>query len=232
MPLSQFLLNEVSGGQDLATPEGRARVQFEAKPLLQAMPASALRLQIVRGLAQLTQTSPGEIESLFELAQPVARTRIAPPKARRSAPMGLERQMMRLLVAHPMLAMNIDEAALEAAAQLAPDNADMLKQLIEICHSLGERASFATLAEQLRATNADFDALIAEIAAESESDLEAARLELAGAMRQTKLQMLTVELERLANSGLGTEEARNRYRELMQRKEQLRKQAAVESLPR
>ena len=37
MPLSQFLLNLVSQGNDLATPEGRAHTQFEAKPHLQAM---------------------------------------------------------------------------------------------------------------------------------------------------------------------------------------------------
>ena len=37
MPLSQFLLREVSGEHDLSTPEGRARAQFDAKPLLQSM---------------------------------------------------------------------------------------------------------------------------------------------------------------------------------------------------
>ena len=52
MPLSQFLLQGSVGEHDLATPEGRARTQFDAKPLLQAMTPSALRLQIVRGLAQ------------------------------------------------------------------------------------------------------------------------------------------------------------------------------------
>ena len=54
MPLSQFLLREVTTEHDLDTPEGRARVQFDAKPLLQAMTPTALRLQIVRGLANLT----------------------------------------------------------------------------------------------------------------------------------------------------------------------------------
>jgi DNA primase len=40
MPLSQFLLREVTAEHDLDTPEGRAHVQFDAKPLLQAMTPS------------------------------------------------------------------------------------------------------------------------------------------------------------------------------------------------
>jgi DNA primase len=232
MPLSQFLLKEVSQDCDLATPEGRARAQFEAKPMLQAMPPSALRLQIVRGLAQLTQSTPAEIEALFDLAQPVARTKVAPPKARRTPPMGLERQMMRLLVAHPSLAAMLDETALGAVAQLAPDNAAMLMQLLDACHALGEQAGFANLAEQLRAAGSDFDTLIAEIAADAESDPEVARLELAGAVRQTRMQVLKAELDRLATTGLATEEAQARYRELMQQQEQLRRQAEVETTTR
>ena len=223
MPLSQFLLKEVTRDNDLATSEGRAKAQFDAKPLLQAMPASALRLQIVRALAQATQTTPAEIEALFDLAQPVARTKVAPPRTKRTPPMGLERQMIRLLVAHPSLAGGLDQAALDAVARLAPDNAAMLMQLIETCQALGEQANFAALAEQLRAQSSDFDQLIAEIAADSESDAETARLELAGAVRQTRMQVLKAELERLATTGLATDEARARYRELMQKQEQLRR---------
>ncbi|NEX60877.1 DNA primase [Noviherbaspirillum galbum] len=232
MPLSQFLLREVTQDNDLATSEGRARTQFDAKPLLQAMPPSALRLQIVRSLAQVTQTTASEIEALFELSQPVARVRVAPPKAKRTAPMGLERQMIRLLVTYPQLAAMLDHEALSAAEQLAPDNAEMLKQLVQACVALGENANFAALAEQLRTQNADFDPLIAEIAAESDADPEAARLELAGAVRQTKMQVVKAEMDRLAAGGLATDEMRQRYRELMQRQEQLRRQAEVETLPK
>jgi len=232
MPLSQFLLKEVAQDHDLGTSEGRARTQFDAKPLLQAMPPSGLRLQIVRGLAQLTQTTPAEIEALFELAQPVARVKVAPPKTKRTPPMGLELQMIRLLVAQPGLAETVDQSAIDAVAQLAPDNAALLKQLLEACLALGSQANFAALAEQLRAVSSDFDALVAEIAADTEQDPDAARLELAGAVRQTKMQVLKAELERLAASGLKTEEARARYRELTQQQEQLRRQVGVETTPR
>ena len=232
MPLSQFLLKSVSHEHDLSTSEGRARAQFEAKPLLQAMPPSALRLQIVRSLAQLTQTTPAEIEALFELAQPVARVKVAPPRAKRTPPMGLERQMIRLLVAHPSLAANLDQSALGAVAQLAPDNAALLMQLIEACLALGEQANFAALAEQLRAASSDFDALIAEVASDTESDPQTARLELAGAVRQTKMQVLKAEQQRLVETGLTTQDLQARYRELMQQQRQLQSEAEVENIPR
>jgi len=231
MPLSQFLLKEVIGTQDLSTPEGRAHVQFDAKPLLQAMSPSSLRLQIVRSLAQITMTAPAEIEALFELQQPVARVKQAPPRTKRSAPLGLERQILRLLVAHPILTTELDDGALDALA-FFEDSAELFAQLITAGASMGEKASFAALSEHLRDGEADFRVMIAEIAAESETDVNLARLELAGAVRQTKMKMVKTEMEQLASTDLQSEDARNRYRELMLLQEQLRREAAAEVGPR
>ena len=233
MPLSQFLLREVTGEQDLKTPEGRARAQFDAKPLLQSMPPSSLRLQIVRSLAQATQSTPAEIEALFELAQPVARARQAPPRVKRNAPVGLERQIMRLLVAHPTLVAELDDAALDALAYVAPESAEMFVQLLSAGAEMGESANFAALSEYLRAAGPDFESLIKEIAAEASSDQALACLELAGAIRQIKLQMITAELNRLmSNAGSLDEELKLRYRELTQQQEILRREAAAEASSR
>lgn len=232
MPLSQFLLKEAVGDNDLGTPEGRARTQFDAKPFLQALPPSSLRLQIVRSLAQITESTPAEIEALFELVQPISRVRAAPPRGKRTAPVGLERQIMRLLVAHPVLAAELDQAALDVAAHFAPDRADMLAQLVTMSREMGGHANFATLAELLRSAGSDFDPLIAEIAAESESDVDAARLELAGAIRQTKMQVLTAEIGKLVAEGLSGEQAQARYRDLTLQQEQLRRQAQEEKQQR
>lgn len=225
MPLSQFLIKEVIGDNDMTTPEGRARAQFDAKPMLQALPPSSLRLQIVRSLAQVTQTTPAEIESLFELSKPIAQRpqRKAPPKSKRMAPVGLERQVIRLLVAHPALAADLDDAALQAIGRQAPDQAQMLTQLVEVSRSMGEQANFASLVEHLRDAGPDFEALIAEIAAETESEFDVVRQELAGAVRQTKMRQVEDEMEQLAGAGLRDDAARQRYRELMQKKEHLKR---------
>ena len=228
MPLSQFLLKIVSEENDLTTPEGRAKVQFEAKPLLQAMPASSLRLQIVRGLAQLTQTTPTDIETLFDLVSPVGRARVAPPRSKRTAPVGLELQIMRLLVAQPILALELDQESLDAIVHFVPDNSAMLLQLVDAARQMGERANFAMLSEHLRQTGADFEGMIGEIAASPESDLEVVRLELAGAVRQTKMKMVSDALKQLADSGFKHKDDALLYRELTLKKDQLRREAEDE----
>ena len=229
MPLSQFFMREMVGDNDLSSAEGRARTQFDAKPLLQGMQPSGLRLQIVRNLAQLTQTTPAEIEALFELSQPVARVKLAPPRSKRSAPVGLERQIMRILVAYPALAMMLDDAILSEAALLAPDGAAMLMQLVMIAQSMGEGAQFAALAEQLKAVSQDFDGLIAEVAEQTDTDPDLVKLELTGAIRQIRSQALKSEAERLVSSGLKTDEDKARWREIMQLQEVLRQQAVTEA---
>jgi DNA primase len=228
MPLSQFLLNEVTAGKDLSAAEGRARAQFDAKPLLQAMPPSSLRLQMVRTLAQLTHTTPAEIEALFELTKPIARVRMAPARAKRTPPVDLERQILRLLVAHPALGAELDESAIAAVLHFAPDGGAMLNQLITASQAMGPQASFALLSEHLRTGGSDFEPLIAEIAAEPTSEIEVARVELAGAVRQTKMKLLKLELDQLVSSGLSPEEISKRYREITVEQEELRRQAEAE----
>jgi DNA primase len=224
LPLSQFLLREIIGENDLRSPEGRAHAQFAAKPMLQALPASALRLQIVRSIAQATQSTAAELEALFELEKPVARVRAAPPRSKRTAPVGLERQIMRLLVAHPQLSADLDTGALEAIGRIAPDQAELLGHLVGVAQGMGEQANFAALVEHLREGGPEFDSMIAEIAAESESEFDVVRAEMAGAIRQARIRALDEEMQMLVASNLRTEEERNRYRELMQRKEWLKRQ--------
>ena len=229
MPLSQFLLREVVADNDLAAPEGRARVQFDAKPLLQAMAPSALRLQIVRALAARTQTTPAEIETLFELSKPVATVRRAPPRSGRPVPVGLELQIMRILVAHPELAHEIDEEAQTGFNHFGPDAAERLTQLVEQARSLGPHGTFAALAQLLKAEGADFDAIISAIASEPESDVDNDRAWIAGAIRQVKLDALKNELNSLFAAGLSSDEFGLRYREIQSQQDHLLRQAAAET---
>jgi DNA primase len=84
------------------------------------------------------------------------------------------------------------------------------------------------LAEHLRIGGSDFEPLIAEIAAEPASEIEAARLELAGAVRQTRMKLLKSELDQLVTSGLSPEEISQRYRQITMEQEELRRQAEAE----
>ncbi|MDB5747816.1 MAG: primase [Massilia sp.] len=226
MPLSQFLLREVTGEHDLSTPEGRARVQFDAKPLLQSMTPTSLRLQIVRGLASLTESTPAEIESLFELSKPVSVARRAPPRQGRPEPVGLELQIVRMLVAHPALSLNLDEAALQAFDFFGQESADALRYLVGTAQSLGEYGNFAALSEQLKEASSGYDRIIAEIASEPESDPDADRVWLASAVRQIKKNALDEELKQLFSKGLAPDQVSTRYREITAQQQVLAREEA------
>ncbi|MDY0978333.1 DNA primase [Massilia sp. CFBP9012] len=232
MPLSQFLLREVTQEHDLDTPEGRAHAQFEAKPLLQAMTPSSLRLQIVRGLASLTQSTPAEIESLFELSKPVATVRRAPPRQGRPEPVGLELKMLRILVAHPHLALQLDEQALKAFDYFGEESSDRLRHLVETAQALGEHGTFAALSQQLREVTNEYDAMIAEIAAEPENEVDGDRIVLLSSVRQIKVDSLKQELNQLFSSGLTPDQVSARYREIVAQQDLLAREAAAEMAPR
>jgi DNA primase len=227
-PLSQFLINEVTEGKDLGTAEGRARAQFDAKPLMQAMPPSALRLQVLRQLAQVTDSTPQELEGLFELAASRPRGREPGPAVRRKPPVELERQVLRLLLAHPGMHDVLDNHALDLIAQTAPDEGVTLRAVVQAAAGLPAGASLGVLSEALRAQGVELGSLIAEIAAEPGSEPELARKELSGAIRQTRMKSLKSELERLAATGLGSDTEKARYREISVELEKLRAAADKE----
>ena len=232
MPLSQFLLREVAGENDLTTPEGRARVQFDAKSLLQAMAPTSLRLQIVRGLASMTQSTPAEIETLFELAKPVSVARRAPPRKGRPQPVGLELQILRILVAHPPLCFELDETALQCFDFFGAESAERLRQLVATGQALGPNGGFAAFSQHLKEAGVEYDSLIAEIASEPESDLDAVKLWLSGAVRQIKLDALKLELNQLFSSGLTSDQIGVRFREITALQEELRREIAADMTQR
>jgi len=226
MPLSQFLLREVTTEHELDTPEGRARVQFDAKPLLQSMAPSALRLQIVRGLANLTESTPAEIEALFELSKPVSVARKAPPRQGRPEPVGLELQIMRILVSHPALSLELDDAAQRAFDHFGGEAGERLRQLVEMAQMLGTNGTFAALSQQLKETSNEYDGLISEIASEPETDIDQDRIWMVSAVRQIKMDVLKQELNQLFSSGLTPDQVSARYREITAQQDLLMREAA------
>jgi DNA primase len=228
MPLSQFLIKEAVGEHDLQSPEGRARAQFDAKPMLQSMTPTALRLQIVRGLAQLTQSTPSEIEVLFELAKPVAAVRKAPPRTGRPVPVGLELQIVRLIVAHPPLALEIDAAALAAFRSFGAEPGERLAQLVGAAQAMGPNGGFAAFAQHLKSQGDEYDGIISDIVKDAESDIDVVRLELRGFIRQVKNDALKQELSQLFAAGLSSDEIGVRYRELTAQQDQLLREAQAE----
>ncbi|HSM99081.1 MAG TPA: DNA primase [Gallionella sp.] len=102
MPLSSYLLREVSAGLDLRTQEGRNQLLQRAKPLLTAIAAPATALLLRKEVAALSGVSQAELEALYEI-KPVARApRIAFQKAGRTPP-SAHRLLLQCLIAQPGL---------------------------------------------------------------------------------------------------------------------------------
>jgi DNA primase len=111
--LSSFLLAELRAAADLGTAEGRSRLLVTAKPLVQKVAAPALRLQLVKEIAELARVSQDEAERLLELsgAAPAFR-HAAPPKPNRTPPASLEWKLLTRAFARPDVALEIDVALL------------------------------------------------------------------------------------------------------------------------
>jgi DNA primase len=123
MPLSAYLLREISAELDLRTQEGRNQLLQRAKPLLTAITAPAAALLLRKEVAALAGVSQAELEALYEVT-PVARaTRPAFRKAGRAAP-SAHRLLLQCLLAQPALGSRMpaewhdDGAEAEAVAAL------------------------------------------------------------------------------------------------------------------
>lgn len=86
VPLSRQLLDHVAAECDLATAEGRARMLAQAKPLWQALPDGALKLQLQGELARLGGLPTEELARLWHEGTP--RPRPAPAESPDGTPPG------------------------------------------------------------------------------------------------------------------------------------------------
>src|SRR5262249_47622776 len=102
VPLSRFLLDELSSRVDLSSAEGRAKCLHEAKPLVRRVGGGGRRLQWVRETAERCRVSPDEVAQLFELGsgQPV-KPRAVPASVPRKPVKPIADQLLRLLVSNP-----------------------------------------------------------------------------------------------------------------------------------
>ena len=123
VPLSRYLLDELTARTDLGSAEGRARLVHAAKPLVNAIHEGAFRVQVLRELAERARLDVSEVESLCGLTRTARRAgaRSAPPRSRAHTP--LWRALLRLLLDAPELALAVtpeQRALLGATAEFEP----------------------------------------------------------------------------------------------------------------
>jgi DNA primase len=222
VPLSRFLLDELGGRVDLAAAEGRARLVHEAKPLLKQMPANALRLQLVRELAEKSRLAVEEVLQLCDLGRAptaTARPATAPTRVARKAVPTLAFQLLRLLVSNPAVVIQISEEQrlLLDSAEYAP--------VAELVHALQESGA-TTSAMMFEVTrDSPHAGLYQDVAGEAlvvEDDEETVQRDLKGIFDKLELGRVESEIKRLNSNSALSEAEKQLIRQLFKRQAELK----------
>ena len=217
MPLSAYLLREVSAELDLRAQEGRNQLLQRAKPLLTAISAPATALLLRKEVAALSGVSQAELEALYEV-EPIARaTRRGFQKAGRSPP-SAHRLLLQCLIAQPALGAQIP-AGWHGDGMEAEAVADVLSVLRETDFALSSPAltqlfQGTTHEKTLAAAEADM------LSWGENFDVAAEFAGLVGKLNegQRRQQFQTLQAK-LAQGGLSnlTDPEREQYLQLLQR---------------
>lgn len=163
LPLSQFLLNEVLHDKELHQPEGRARALFEAKPLLQALPANALRAQIVHALAERVGSPLDEVTRLCGLDAGKPAWDRAPAKREKRRVQGQAHRALQNLLMYPRLGNELSADDIQVLASTS--YAELFGEVLSHCREMGAQAEFRYLSDRLRDSEnaASYEDLFKEI---------------------------------------------------------------------
>jgi len=86
VPLSRFLVETARTGNDLDTPEGRARMAAQAQPLWQALPDGTLKRQVLAELAELIREHPQDLATAWHPPPAAPSASGKPRRAQRTTP--------------------------------------------------------------------------------------------------------------------------------------------------
>lgn len=226
MPLTDFLMQELKSGKDLATAEGRSQLVHAAKPLLGRLQAPLLRLQLVKLLAQASGFSQAEIEALCEL--PAVVRKAAPARTPRGAPSPIARKLLRLVVQQPALAARLP-------ADLIPDGHAETEALDALIAAVADGGlageGFGMVLEHFRGS--PHEGLISEILGEladqefDEESIEAVFADTVERLRQAEVRREIDALNAKNKSvGLAPEEIR-RLQQLLAQKQTVKPSTSV-----
>ncbi len=149
IPLSQFLLNELSSHGDRNTHEGRAKLLQEAKPLIKQITAPMLSLMMRKQLAEITGITQQELDGEFQI-----KTAPKAAPARRTAPAqrSITQTVIELLVLDGALARLADRALLAPGIGLAGIDQHELAALNRLLELLAADGKPLNIGEYFRDT--------------------------------------------------------------------------------
>ena len=231
LPLSRMLVQTAQEGCDLSLAEGRARLLAQAKPLIELLPAGALREQLVVQVAQAASTGAEQLKALWGAAaapRPAAARPAAAaaprrvPPARHAATL-LDRAVWLLLQRCTLWEQIGAEDHERLAAQPAPFGAFFA--LLDRCmhdHGALSRSGLLDLLRHDAAADPDLAALIERSAVLHDLDDEVDALaDLHAVLLRLQLQQVKDELTLLIEAGEQTDSMVARRDQLIARQREL-----------
>ncbi|MGH8140719.1 MAG: DNA primase [Steroidobacteraceae bacterium] len=136
LPLSEYLIRELSEQSDLTTADGRARFAEIARPLWAKLPAGVFRELMLDRIAQVVGIAPQRLRQLWSEGAPppsaAAAPRVQRAPVRTSAGRGsLVRQAILRLVRYPPIALEVSEAERAALEACEEPGIELLRELLD-----------------------------------------------------------------------------------------------------
>jgi DNA primase len=201
LPLSDYLIRELSARADVASVDGRAKLVELARPLLRRIPSDVYRELLVARLAEVVGIGTARLAELLEAGAPPAEAGPSRPPPRRptvsagaSGRGNLVRQAVSLLVHYPTAASEVPvpeeldgvqrpgvPLLVEMLARLREDPATTTAAVLERWRDRPEHASLARLAAG--------ECLVPDARAAA-SELRSALARLAGEQAEERLHVL------------------------------------------
>ena len=225
LPLSTFLVNELSAKANLNSEEGRARFLHEVKPLLAEVKAPNLGLMLRKRIAQIARIELAELESLFQV-QPSRRSEKIPPRKSVGKKPDVVRKLLEMLMHSPALATLVDRGEIAPQENVAGIGSGEAAALAELLDFLAEEGAVGTAAIMEHFRGSAMDALLEEIRPGlfrlDEAGLNGKELEqeFIDAWKQYLERLCRARMDKLldaANSSGWTEAVKAEYLRLQQR---------------
>jgi DNA primase len=219
MTLSQFMLFGLQQAAPDGSSEALARQLHLAKPLLLAMPAGALRTQIINALAVQLKIQPNDVQEYCELKVSARPRKGARDKSRRTPPPPMIERALESMLAYPELA---QLAQLKVWLQVNDHHA--LTALIEILQTQPDISS-AGLLHQLEALDyADLyqHILQKQLREPIATSLESAQEGFLAHQLQIERELIEPQLHSLAQQMTHDPAAKAQYMALLKRREELK----------
>ncbi|MGZ8154144.1 MAG: DNA primase [Burkholderiales bacterium] len=229
VPLSRYLLEELSAQTDLTSAEGRARLVHAAKPLLVQLRESGFRVQLVRELARQAQLDVAEVETLCGVARPRPRTAAPVVRPRSAAYAPLWRQLLRLFIDNPQLADSVT-AAQSDLLRTHPEF-EPVAALVDAVRATGVKTTGALLEATRGFPSERLYGEIAQESVESPSDLDIARRDVEGVFGKLEASWVEQQLRELVQKADRTHLEVERLHQLGRRLAELKGAQPVGGVP-